>query len=641
MVKVYLKDGKELLVKEGISYSDLASQLSVSLRKKTAGVKANGNFVDLSMVVKGESTVEFVIWDDEKGVFPLINHSTAHLMAQAMLRLFPGIHFAIGPAIEEGYYYDFLAPRPIVAEDFPAIESEMLKIVKENLPIIRKEISKSEALIAFKENPFKVEMIQELEGTISTYTQGEFTDLCVGPHVERTGLLKHFKLLSVAGAYWRGDSNRQQLQRIYGTSHTTAESLQAYLQLLEERKERDHRKLGKALDIFMFSPLVGQGLPLWLPNGMRVRKVLQDYITRLEEKFGYDHVYTPVLGAVDLYRASGHWDHYQENMFPMMKVDNEELVLRPMACPHHAQVFKSQLRSYRDLPVRLAEQVVQYRYEASGSLTGLERVRAMVLTDSHVFCRPDQIKQEFSHGLKLILRVLSDLNIDISYYRLSLRDKKNKEKYFDSDEMWDKAENKLREALRENKIDFIEAEGEAAFYGPKLDIQIKTVIGHDITLSTLQLDFLLPERLDLNYIGEDGQKKRPVMIHRGLIGTYERFMAVLLEQYKGVFPTWLAPIQINLLPVAPEIHGAYAQELLEQMIDIGLRAKADAREEKLGYRLRESQINKIPYTLVLGDQEIANRSVTYRRYGEKDQITVSLEEFLKIIQKDIQGKGKV
>lgn len=638
-MNVILKDGSHLVVEANKSYADIALQLSPSLRKKIAGVKVNGALKDLTLPAQEGDAIEFFTFADAREVFPLLNHSTAHLMAQAMLRLFPGIQFTIGPAIEDGYYYDFKAPVAIVNEDLPKIEAEMLKVAKENHKIVRREVSKAEALAHFASNPFKVELINDLQdGKITFYQQGEFTDLCVGPHVEHTGLIKHFKLLQIAGAYWRGDAKRDSLQRIYGVSLPSEEALKAHLLMLEERKDRDHRKIGKAQEIFMFSNLIGQGLPVWLPNGFKVKKVLQDYIMKLEVKYGYEHVYTPVLGSVDLYRTSGHWNHYRENMFPPMQVDNEELVLRPMACPHHCQVYNSKLRSYRDLPLRIAEHAVMYRYEASGALTGLERVRAMDLTDSHTFARPDQVKSEFAHALKLILQVIKDLKVEISYNRLSLRDPADKEKYYPNDAMWNNAESMLRQALDESGIHYEAAIGEAAFYGPKLDIQIKTALGHDITVSTIQLDFLLPEKFDLSFIAPDGSKARPVMIHRGLIGTYERFTAVLLEQYKGVFPTWLAPIQVNILPVLPDLHGPYAQEVFDALVDAEIRVKRDIREEKLGYRLRDSQMDKIPYSLVIGDQEMADRTVTYRPYNSKEQVTVKLADFIAMIRQIVVSK---
>lgn len=638
-MNIYLKDGTALQLEQPKSYADIALQLSPSLRKKIAGVKVNGAIKDLQLIANEGDHIEFFTFADQRDVFPLLNHSTAHLMAQAMLRLWPGIQFTIGPAIEDGFYYDFKAPVAIVNDDLPRIEAEMLKVAKENLRIERREVSKAEALAFFSSNPFKVEMINDLEdGSITFYQQGEFTDLCVGPHVEQTGLIKFFKLLSIAGAYWRGDAKRDQLQRIYGVAQPSEEALKKHLQMLEERKERDHRKIGKQQEIFMFSNLIGQGLPVWLPNGFKIKKILQDYIMKLEVKYGYEHVYTPVLGSVELYKTSGHWNHYRENMFPPMDVDNEQLVLRPMACPHHCQIFTSKLRSYRDLPLRIAEHAVMYRYEASGALTGLERVRAMDLTDSHTFCRPDQVKSEFAHALRLILQVIKDLKVEISYYRLSLRDPADKEKYYPNDDMWNNAESMLREALDESKIPYEAALGEAAFYGPKLDIQIRTALGHDITVSTIQLDFLLPEKFDLSFIAPDGTKMRPVMIHRGLIGTYERFTAVLLEQYKGVFPTWLAPVQVNILPVVPELHGAYGQEVFDALVDAEIRVKRDQREEKLGYRLRDSQMDKIPYSLVLGDQEAAQRTVTYRPYNSKDQVTVSLDEFIAMIRQLVIAK---
>ncbi len=470
---------------------------------------------------------------------------------------------------------------------------------------------------------------------ITTYSEGDFTDLCSGVHVANTKDIKFFKLLNVAGAYWRGDSDNKMLTRIYGAAANTKDQLAEHLRILEERKERDHKKIGRELELFTFSPLVGQGLPIWLPNGMKVRQQIERYIIDLEEEYGYQHVATPVLGSVDLYRTSGHWSHYKEDMFVPMEMDNEELVLRPMSCPHHMMVYKTKLRSYRDLPIRYAEQVIQHRFEASGALTGLERVRAMTLTDSHLFVRPDQIKEEFSRCLELIHRVIKDFGVEINYYRLSLRDPQNKEKYFDDDQMWETAESMLRETLVENNIPFIEAEGEAAFYGPKLDIQIKTALGHDITMSTIQLDFLLPERFDLTYVSETGEKVRPVVMHRGLIGTYERFMAYLIETYKGAFPLWLAPTQVTVIPVNNQYHLEYAQEVAKELRKYKVRFELDDREEKMGYKIRESQTKKVPMSIVLGDKEVANKEVTFRRFGEQKTTTLPLKEFIHFLVDEI------
>ena len=538
-----------------------------------------------------------------------LNHSGAHLLAQAVKHLYPNAKFWVGPVIEEGFYYDIdLGNVTLTEEDLPKIEKEMKKIVKDGKKIIRHELTRQEALEMFKNDEYKIDLIERMpeDEVITCYSQGDFTDLCRGPHVESTKELKHFKLLKVSGAYYKGDSKNKMLQRIYGICFDTEEELQKHLEFLEDCKQRDHRKLGKDLGIFMFSELVGKGLPMWLPNGFTVRQNLVNYIMNKEISLGYKHVMTPSLGNVDLYKTSGHWDHYKEDMFPAMELDDEAYVLRPMNCPHHMMMFKNSLHSYRDLPVRIAEIANDFRYEASGAVCGIERTRAFTQNDSHIFCRLDQIKDEFQGVVKLILDVYKDFGFNDYEFRLSLRDKNDKEKYFDNDEMWDKAENELRKVLTELNIPFYEAEGEAAFYGPKLDVQVKSAIGHDVTLSTCQLDFLLPERFELTYIDEEGKKVRPVVIHRAILGSLDRFIAFLLEETKGALPLWLAPVQVNIIPVSSEHQLDYAYEVKEILEKSGIRVEVDARNEKLGYRMRESQTKKIPYTLVLGDNEKAN-----------------------------------
>ncbi len=579
------------------------------------------------------------IKEDEK--LSILNHSCAHLLAHAVKHLYPNAKFWVGPVIEEGFYYDIdLDDKVISEEDLEKISKEMKKIAKSDKLIKRIELSKKEALDLFKDDPYKIDLINNLDEneTITAYKQDDFVDLCRGPHVTSTKLLKNFKLLKVSGAYYKGDSNNKVLQRIYGVCFETKEDLENHLKLLEEAKNRDHRKLGKELDLFMSHELVGSGLPLWLPNGATVRTELENYIRNKEEKQGYEHVYTPSLGSVKLYKTSGHWDHYKEDMFPVMKMDNEELVLRPMNCPHHMLIYKNQLHSYRDLPIRIGELAPDFRYEASGAVCGLERVRQMCQNDAHLFVRPDQIKEEVASVVNLILDVYKDFNITNYAFRLSLRDKDDKEKYFDDDEMWDKAESELRKVLTELNLDFYEAKGEAAFYGPKLDVQIKSAIGHDVTLSTCQLDFLLPERFDLTYVDEHGDKVRPVVIHRAILGTFDRFMAFLIEETKGAFPLWLAPIQINIIPVNNEYHLDYAKEIYELLKESDIRVKLDDRDEKLGYRMRESVTKKIPYTLILGDKEKEKQKISYRKYGTKETVTVSKEEFVALLRKQIAEK---
>lgn len=569
-----------------------------------------------------------------------LNHSCAHVLAQAVKHLYPQAKFWVGPVVEEGFYYDIdLGDQTISDDDLPKIEKEMKKICKDSKRIVRHEVSKEEALEEFKDDEYKLDLINGLEdGTITTYSQGDFTDLCRGPHVETVKLCKNFKLIKHSGAYWKGDKNNKVLQRIYGVCFPTKEELEAHLQLLEEAKERDHRKLGKELGIFMFADIVGKGLPMWLPNGFTVRRLLSDYIMNKELELGYEHVMTPSLGNVKLYKKSGHWAHYKDDMFPAMELDDEAYVLRPMNCPHHMVMYKSTLHSYRDLPVRIAEIANDFRFEASGALTGIERARAFTQNDSHIFCRPDQIAQEFKNVAHLILDVYKDFGFKDYSFRLSLRDKNNKEKYFGNDELWEKSENELREVLKEMDVEFYEAEGEAAFYGPKLDVQVKSALGHDVTLSTIQLDYQLPERFELTYVDENGDKVRPVVIHRAILGSLDRFVAFLLEETKGNLPLWLAPTQVQVIPVKLEYHDEYAKEVVAKLRKAHFRVNNDNRDEKLGYRIREAQLKKIPYQLVLGDNERDNGTVTYRKHGEKKQTTVTFEEFVELLNTEVENK---
>lgn len=569
-----------------------------------------------------------------------LNHSCAHVLAQAVKHLYPQAKFWVGPVVEEGFYYDIdLGDQTISDDDLPKIEKEMKKICKDGKRIVRYEVSKEEVLEEFKDDEYKLDLINGLEdGTITTYSQGDFTDLCRGPHVETVKLCKNFKLIKHSGAYWKGDKNNKVLQRIYGVCFPTKEELEAHLQLLEEAKERDHRKLGKELGIFMFADIVGKGLPMWLPNGFTVRRLLSDYIMNKELELGYEHVMTPSLGNVKLYKKSGHWAHYKDDMFPAMELDDEAYVLRPMNCPHHMVMYKSTLHSYRDLPVRIAEIANDFRFEASGALTGIERARAFTQNDSHIFCRPDQIAQEFKNVAHLILDVYKDFGFKDYSFRLSLRDKNNKEKYFGNDELWEKSENELREVLKEMDVEFYEAEGEAAFYGPKLDVQVKSALGHDVTLSTIQLDYQLPERFELTYVDENGDKVRPVVIHRAILGSLDRFVAFLLEETKGNLPLWLAPTQVQVIPVKLEYHDEYAKEVVAKLRKAHFRVNNDNRDEKLGYRIREAQLKKIPYQLVLGDNERDNGTVTYRKHGEKKQTTVTFEEFVELLNTEVENK---
>lgn len=571
----------------------------------------------------------------------ILNHSCAHLMAQAVKHLYPNAKFWVGPVIEEGFYYDIdLGDAKITEDDLPLIEKEMKKLSKDGKRIVRHEISKEEAKEMFKDDPYKLDLISNMDESsiISCYTQGDFTDLCRGPHVESVKELKHFKLLKSSGAYWKNDAKNKMLQRIYGICFENEEDLLKHLEELEERKARDHRKIGKEQELFMNHELVGAGMPLWLPNGALIRKQLENYIYEKEQKLGYDHVYTPCVGTVDLYKTSGHWDHYKENMFPSMKVDDEEFVLRPMNCPHHMLVFKNKLHSYRDLPIRIGEFATDFRYEASGAVKGLERVRCMCQNDAHLFVTPEQIKEEFKKVVGLILDVYKDFGIKDYKFRLSLRDREDKEKYFDDDKMWDEAENKLREVLNELNVEYFEAIGEAAFYGPKLDVEVKPAVGPEVTLSTCQLDFLLPRRFDLSYIDNKGEKQVPVVLHRAIFGTFDRFTAFLIEEVKGAFPLWLAPIQLNVVPVNTEYHLEYGREIYDLLKEEGFRVEIDERNEKLGYRMRESQIKKIPYTLILGEKEKEDKTISFRKFGEEKTTTLPISDFISLIKKSIEEK---
>ncbi len=568
-----------------------------------------------------------------------LNHSCAHLLAQAVKHIYPEAKFWVGPVVDEGFYYDIdLGDKVITEEDIVKIESEMKKLAKDGKYIVRKELTKNEALELFKDDEYKLDLIDNMndEEIITCYTQGDFTDLCRGPHVESTKLLKNFKLIKFSGAYFKGDAKNKMLQRIYGVCFPTKEELEAHLLELEETKERDHRKIGKDLDIFMTHDLVGKGMPLWLPNGAVIRKQLENYIYKKERALGYDHVYTPCVGTIDLYKTSGHWDHYKENMFPSMKVDDEEFVLRPMNCPHHMLVFANKLRSYRDLPIRIGEFATDFRYEASGAVKGLERVRCMCQNDAHLFVRPDQIGEEFKKVVELILDVYKDFGIKNYKFRLSLRDPEDKEKYFDDDEMWNEAENKLREVLDNLGCEYFEAVGEAAFYGPKLDVEVKPAVGPEVTLSTCQLDFLLPRRFELNYIDKNGEKQTPVVLHRAIFGTFDRFTAFVIEETKGAFPLWLAPTQVNIIPVNNEYHLEYAEKVYENLKSLGYRVELDDRNEKLSYKMRESQIKKTPVTLILGDKEKENSQISYRLLGSAETTTLEYDEFLKYLEEKIE-----
>lgn len=580
----------------------------------------------------------------ENEALETLNHSCAHMMAHAVKHLWPQAKFWVGPVVEEGFYYDIdLGDYTIKDEDLARIEKEMKKIAKDGKRIVRVEISREEALEQFKDDPYKVDLISRMEeGTnISMYTQGDYTDLCRGPHVENEKMCRYFKLIKHSGAYWKGDKNNKVLQRIYGVCLPTQEELDRHLADLEDAKERDHRKLGKDLSMFMFSDIVGAGLPMYLPNGFTVRRLLSDYIMDKEIEMGYIHVMTPSVASTKLYKISGHWDHYKDDMFPVMqdrRDPDNAYVLRPMNCPEHMIMFKSKLHSYRDLPVRIAEIANDFRFEASGALTGIERARAFTQNDSHIFCTPEMIKDEIKGVTKLILDVYKDFGFENYSFRLSLRDPENKEKYFGHDELWEKSEKQLREVLKEMNVPYYEALGEAAFYGPKIDVQVKSAIGHDVTLSTIQLDYQLPERFELEYISNDGSRQRPVVIHRAILGSLDRFIAFLLEETKGILPLWLSPKQAVIIPVSPEAHGAYARKVYADLKAMGIRCSVDDRNEKLGYRIREAQTGKTPIQIVVGDGEVESNGVTVRRYGSKEQTKMSAEDFYKVLREEIASK---
>ncbi|MGH2101612.1 threonine--tRNA ligase [Aerococcus urinaeequi] len=640
MIDLVFPDGAKKSFEAGVTGRDVAASISNSLAKRALAAKIDGELVDLNAPINEGGAIEIVDPKHEDAL-GILRHSTAHLMAQAMKRLYPGIKFGVGPAIETGFYYDTDQEKQIAEEDLPVIEAEMAKIVKENYPIERREVTRAEANEIFADDEYKLEIIADLpeDETLTVYSQGEFTDLCRGIHVPSTGYIKEFKLLSVAGAYWRGNSDNKMMQRVYGTAFFEKRDLKEFIKQREEAKERDHRKLGKELDIFMVNPEVGSGLPFWLPKGATIRRIIERYIIDKEVSLGYEHVYTPIMADVELYKTSGHWDHYHEDMFPPMDMgDGEQLVLRPMNCPHHMMVYKNDIHSYREFPVRIAELGMMHRYEKSGALSGLQRVREMTLNDAHIFVRPDQIKEEFTRVLQLIKQVYDDFNITDYRFRLSYRDPNNTDKYFDDDEMWEKAQAMLKEAMDDLGLDYFEVEGEAAFYGPKLDVQMKTALGNEETMSTVQLDFLLPERFDLTYVGQDGQDThRPVVIHRGVVSTMERFVAYLIEEYKGAFPTWLAPVQAKLIPVNDEAHGEHVEEIRRRMKAAGMRVEVDNRNEKMGYKIREAQTQKIPYQLVFGDNEIAENTVTVRRYGSKETSSMPFDEFLAQLEQDIKA----
>ena len=644
MIKIELKDGSIKEIESGKSIFEIAKSISEGLARVATAGKVNGEVKDLRTIINEDCRLEILTFDSCIDGKKAYWHTTSHIMAQAIKRLFPEVKLAIGPAIDEGFYYDFDTEKPFTDEDKEKIEQEMKKIIKEDLAIKRFSLPKKEALELMKDEPYKQELINDLKDgeEISFYKQGEFTDLCAGPHLMSTGKVKSIKILNSSGAYWRGSEKNKMLQRIYAISFPKASLLEEHMHLLEEAKERDHRKIGKELKLFMTHKLVGSGLPMYLPKGATIRRTLERYIQDKEIALGYSHVYTPSLANVELYKTSGHWDHYKDDMFPAMKMDTEEMVLRPMNCPHHMLIYKNELHSYKELPIKIGELAHDFRYENSGAVCGLERVRQMCQNDAHLFVRPDQIKEEVGRVLNLIFEVyLKDFGFprESFSFRLSLRDKNNKEKYIDNDAMWETAESQLRDILKELNIDFYEAEGEAAFYGPKIDIQIKTALNHDVTIPTCQLDFALPERFDLTYIGEDGKEHRPVVIHRAILGSSDRFISFLIEETKGAFPTWLAPVQVKLLPIS-DSQVEYCQKIKSELMKNKVRVELDDRNEKIGYKIREAQLEKVPYMLVIGDKEVEANTVSVRSRKEGDIGAIKVEEFISKIKYEIENYVK-
>ena len=639
MLKIKLKDNSELEVEEGLSVIEIAKKISEGLARVATCAEIDGEVVDLRTIVKKDCSLNILTFESSLNGKKAYWHTTSHIMAQAIKRLYPEIKLAIGPSIDNGFYYDFDTEKPFTPEMLEAIEKEMKKIIKEDLPIERFELPRKEAIkfMEEKEEPYKVELINDgpEDAIISFYKQGEFTDLCAGPHVSSTGKIKAVKLLKSSGAYWRGNEKNKMLQRIYGISFPKASQLDDYLAKLEEAKQRDHRKLGKELGIFTVDELVGKGLPMYLPKGYVLWQILEDYIKNKERKLGYKHVMTPPIGSVELYKTSGHWEHYKENMFPAMELEGETFVLRPMNCPHHMILYKNSLHSYKDLPIRIGEIARDMRYEDSGALKGIERARSFCQNDAHLFVTPEQIKDEFESVVKLILDVYKDFDIQDFEFRLSLRDPEDKVKYYPDDEMWNNAENKLREVLDNIGIEYTEDIGEAAFYGPKLDVQVNPAVGNSYTLSTCQLDFCLPQKFELSYIDEHGQKKTPVVLHRAILGSIDRFIAYILEETKGALPTWIAPVQIKILPISDK-HKEYSEKLKEQFDKLNLRVELDEREEKIGYKIREAQLQKIPYMLIIGDKEIEANAVGVRSRKDGDIGAMSVEDFINKIEEEIK-----
>ncbi|MDL1930480.1 threonine--tRNA ligase [Ligilactobacillus salivarius] len=644
-IKITFPDNSVKEFDAGVTTAEIAKSISISLAKKAVAGKVDGNFVDLNQPLKEDGSIEIIAKDSNDGLVVLWR-TAAQVLANALHELYPNMKFGLGDVTEHGFYFDTDNSEGQVAEtDFEKISQKMSEIIKANLPIERVEFSEEEALNLVSGDEYQEELVRDVanknNGRVVAYKQGDFIDITDGVVLSSTGEVKIFKLLSVAGAYWKGASSNPMLQRIYGTAFYKQKDLDAELQRQKEARERDHRVIGNELDLFFVDPKVGAGLPYWMPNGATIRRVIERYIIDKEVAWGFQHVYTPVLANLNLYKQSGHWDHYREDMFPPMDMgDGEMLELRPMNCPSHIQVYNHHKRSYRELPLRIAELGMMHRYEKSGALTGLSRVREMTLNDGHDFIEPDHIEDEIKTLIKLMTEVYNDFDITDYRFRLSYRDPKNTEKYFDDDEMWEKSQSKLKAAMDDMGLEYFEAEGEAAFYGPKIDVQTKTALGGEETLSTIQLDFLLPERFDLKYIGADGEEHRPVMVHRGIVSTMERFTAYLTEMYKGAFPTWLAPHQVDIIPVKNDLHMDYVNDLSSKLRAHGIRVTVDDRNEKMGYKIRQAQVNKIPYTLVIGDEEVSNGTVTVRKYGEEKTNTMTKDEFKNLLFEDIENYSR-
>jgi threonyl-tRNA synthetase len=635
-VRIQLPDGSQHEVPAGQPLAALAEQLGVV---GAVAAVVDGRLLDLAAPVEADASVEFVTFADRAGR-EVYWHSTAHLLAQAVKQLFPEAKLAIGPPIEDGFYYDFDIGRPFSPEDLQQIEARMRELAAADQRIERIEVPRDEVFRLYQSQGevYKLELLADIpDERVSFYRQDGFQDMCRGPHLPRTGLIGAVKLLSTSGAYWRGDERRPMLQRIYGVSYPTQEQLEAHLQRLEEARRRDHRRIGRELGLFHIAPEVGQGLPLWLPKGATVRRIVERYIVDLELASGYQHVYSQELASTQLYKMSGHWEHYRDNMYPPIKLENEELVLRPMNCPHHIMIYRYGQHSYRDLPIRIAELGKMYRYERSGVLTGLHRVRGMTLNDAHIFCRPDQIKDEIQGVVRLVQQVYHDFHIAGSWYRLSLRDPADRVNFIPNDALWDLAEDRLRQAMRELGLEYKEARGEAAFYGPKIDVQVPTAAGKDETISTIQLDFQLPERFGLEYIGEDGQPHRPVMIHRAITSTMERWVALLIEQYEGKFPLWLSPEQVRVLPITDR-HVGPAREVKAQLAAAGLRVTVDESNDRISYKVRQAQLEQVPYMVVLGDREVASGSIAIRSRSAGDLGSMTVADFVARLQREIAEK---